>query len=105
MYKRFELPQGISETAEQKVFAGVAQAMRSQPFIDELKKRFPSITQSQLMKTDIRWDVVKATPSSRSFFISFGVKNTADFPESEALLDFCLEYGKAEAQKLLPTSQ
>jgi hypothetical protein len=105
LYKRFELPQGLDEATEQKVFAGIVQAMRSQHFINELKKRFPAIRQSQLLKTDIRWDVVKTTTPSRSFLISFGVKDTTDFPDAEALVAFCLEYGEAEAQKLLPASR
>src|SRR5438046_1944458 len=48
VYKRFELPKGLDETTEQQVFLGVVQALRSQPFVDELKKRFPSVTQAQL---------------------------------------------------------
>ena len=101
IYQRFELPKGLEEATEQRVFRGVVQAMRSQPFVDELKKRFPSVTQAQMLKTDIRWDVVKTTAPSRSFFISFGVKDTTEFPEAAALVDFFLEYGKGEAQKLL----
>ena len=70
-----------------------------------MKKRFPAITQAQLVKTDFRWDVVKTTAPSRSFFISFGVKDTADFPEAEALVDFFIEYGQSESKKLLPAAR
>lgn len=105
IYKRFELPKGLDEASEQRVFWGVVQAMRSQPFVDELKSRFPSVTPAQLLKTDIRWDVVKTTAPSRSFFISFGVKDANGFQEAAALVDFFLEYGKAEAEKLLSTTK
>jgi hypothetical protein len=103
IYKRFERPKDLDEATEQRVVWGVVQAMRSQPFVDELKKRFPSVTQAQLLKTDIRWDVIKtigATPS-RSFFISVGVKDTTDFPDAPALVEFFHAYGKAEAEELV----
>lgn len=102
-YKRYQLPKGLDEATEQKVFRGVVQALRSQPFIDELKKRFPTVTQAKLLKTDIRYDVLKTvgTDSTRSVFVSIGVKDTSDFPEAGPLVDFFLEYAKAEAEKIL----
>jgi hypothetical protein len=101
LYKRFPLPKGIDQPTAQRVFSGVVQAMRSQPFVDELKKRFPSITQQQLLKTDTRFEWFE-TSGQRSYFVAFGVKDLSGFPEAEALIDFAIEYGKTEAQKLLP---
>jgi len=103
LYKRFPLPDGLDQPSAQKVFMSVVQAMRSQPFVDELKKRFPNITQPQLLKTDIRFEWFE-TSGKRTYFVSFGVKDTSGFPDAEALIDFAVEYGKAEAQKSLPSS-
>ncbi len=99
-YQRFELPKNLDSQSEQRIFFGVVDAMRSEPFVGELKKRFPSVTQAQLLNTDIRWDVV-TTGSTRSFFISVGVKDTSDFPEAKALVDFFFEYGQAQARSLV----
>ncbi len=103
VYKRFPLPKGTDEPTAQRVFAGVVQAMRSQPFVDEIRKRFPQITQQQLLKTDIRFEWF-ATSGERTYSVAFGVKDISAFPDADSLIDFALEYGKAEAQKLLPRS-
>lgn len=100
IYKRFELPRDLDRQTEQQVFLGVVAAMRSQPFVDELKRRFPSVTQSQLLKTDIRWDVFKSG-KTRVASISFGVKDTAAFPEAREVVDFALEYGSNHARLLI----
>ena len=83
-----------------KITMDIAQAMRSQSFVDEFRKRFPEVTQAQLLKTDIRWDVF-VTSQARSFFLSFGVKDTSHFPEAKALVEFFYDYGKTEAGELV----
>lgn len=101
IYQRFELPKNLDPQTEQQVVRGVAEAMRSQLFVDELRRKFPTVTQNQLLKTDIRWDVVSGTDGTRAFFISFGVKDTTDFPEAERIVDFFLEYGSNQARLLV----
>ncbi len=102
-YKRFPLPKDIDQPTAEKIFSNVVQAMRSQPFVDELKKRFPNITQQQLLKTDIRFEWVE-TSGNRMYRVAFGIKDLSGFPDAEALIDFAIEYGKTEMEKLLPSA-
>jgi hypothetical protein len=101
IYKRYELPKDLDHDTQVKIAMDVFRTMQSQPFAEEVRRKFPDVTQAQLMKTDLRWDVVTTTAPSRAFFISFGVKDTRDFPQAEAIVDFFLEFGKREAEKLI----
>jgi hypothetical protein len=105
VYKRIELPSALPEATQRSIANEVFASLRSKEFASELSQKFPGVTPQQLALTDMRWDVVSSTSSGRSFFISFGVKNTKGFPEAESVVDFAMAHVQRELDRILANAR
>ncbi|HYE75194.1 MAG TPA: hypothetical protein VEF04_17765, partial [Blastocatellia bacterium] len=99
LYKRTQIPKNFDDVTQQAILQESLMQLKQPETKGLLLSRFPNLKESDLMKSDLRWEVFQ-TADSKTYFISVGVKDVKSFPQSDEFVSYLLEL----ANKAIQTS-
>ena len=90
LYKRVAIPEEFSEETQKQILSEVIYQLKQPQIKDQLLSRFPQMKETDLMKTDIRWEIAQDS-KSKTYFVLVGITDTRGFSEAEAVTEYLVE--------------
>lgn len=107
-YKRVPIPSEFSTEIQKKILLDAVNQLKQPAIKTQILSSFPDMKEADILKTDIRWEVIQ-TSTSQTYFLVVGLKDTKGISTPDKMIEYLSSLAKqviseaAERYKNLPS--